>query len=306
MRQEIRSWREESLDLVLQDEEERAAKQYRSIMSWLRIDESEQLSIFEAISEEGNKFPGTCSWIVKHPKICAWLQKKNDTPFVWLQGNPGTGKSVISAQLVKFLNARNSIIVRHFCTYSYVSSTKYEYIIRSLLLQLLHGNAEFVAHVYQDCVVGKKPASMSTLESLLCTIATTLTDNLCETEHIWILLDGLDECEADRQPRLLRILNQITSKSASNGGTVCKVLISSRFSPVLLKYLRKKHSISLSDEIDQLNTAIRKYALQRLQSSTDRFRQLEIEPEDVEDIATAITEKAHGKSIILIILAKPK
>lgn len=96
MRHELRAWREEHLDQVKRNEEEEAAKQYREIMSWLKVDESEQSSIFEAISAEGSRFPGTCGWIVQHPKIRNWLKRVSDCPFIWLQGNPGTGKSILS------------------------------------------------------------------------------------------------------------------------------------------------------------------------------------------------------------------
>ena len=296
MRQDIRTWREESLDQVRRDEEERTAKNYRSIMSWLRFDESEQLSAFESVLEEGTKFPGTCAWIVQHPKVRAWLQRRPDTPFVWLQGHPGTGKSVIAGQLVNFIQAQKSFVIRHFSTYSYVSFTKYEYIVRSLLLQLLRTNGELLAHVYQECVLGKKPPSITTLERLLHLITLNLAGEPGEVQYLWIVLDGLDECEADKQPRLLSLLNYITTKSNSDEGTVCKVLVSSRYSAVLFKHLRKRQIVSLSDESDQLNKAIRSYTIQRLQSSAERLRQLELEPEDVEDIASTIAQKADGES----------
>lgn len=137
MRQEIRAWREESIDQVKRDEERQAAKEFQSILSWLTVDEIEQIQIFETTSDEGTKFPGTCSWLLKNEKIKSWLQKKPDPPFLWLQGNPGCGKSVIAAKLVDFLQASKSPIVHHFCTYTYASSTKYDGILRSLLLQLL-------------------------------------------------------------------------------------------------------------------------------------------------------------------------
>lgn len=296
MRQDIRTWREESLDQVRRDEEERTVKHYRSIMSWLRFDESEQLSVFESVLEEGTKFPGTCEWIVQHPKVCAWLQRRSNTPFVWLQGDPGTGKSVISSQLVNFIQAQRSFVIRHFSTSSYAASTKYEYIVRSLLLQLLRTNGESLAHVYQECVLGKKPPSITTLEQLLYLITLNLADEPGQVQYLWIVLDGLDECEADKQPRLLSLLNRITTKSTSEG-TVCKVLVSSRYSAVLFRHLRKRQIISLSDESDQLNKAIRSYTIQRLQSSAERLRQLELEPEDVEDMASAITQKADGESL---------
>jgi hypothetical protein len=294
MRQDIRTWREESLDQVERDEKERAASHYRSILSWLKTDESEQLSICDSIFEEGSKFPGTCSWIVQHPKIRSWLQQRPDTPVVWLQGNPGAGKSIASGQIIKFIASDKSLVIRHFCTYSHVASTKYENIVRSLLSQLIRGNGELVAHVYQDCILGKKTPSITTLEQLVCILCASITDEPGKTRYLWIVLDGVDECEQNKQSRLLSLMNQVTSKSASEGSTICKVLISSRPSQILNKYLRKKQVISLSDESDQLNKSIRMYATQRLLSTIKRLRQLELEHEDIEGLADNVAVKANG------------
>jgi hypothetical protein len=46
MRQDLRTWRGENVERVQYEEKEQAAKQYRSIMAWLKIDESKQLKIF--------------------------------------------------------------------------------------------------------------------------------------------------------------------------------------------------------------------------------------------------------------------
>jgi len=297
MRQDIRTWREESLEQVGRLEEEQAARQYQSIMSWLKMDESDQLAIFDSISAEGTKYPGTCGWTLKNPKVSAWLQRKPDTPILWLQGTPGSGKSVISAQLVNFIKAAKHFVIHHFCAYSYASSTTYDQILRSLLLQLLRKDGELVAHVYEDCVLRKKSPSVSALEQLLQTLFTSTANEPCQTEYIWVILDGLDECEEDKQARVVSLMNQITSKRSLSGGTICKVLISSRASPVLSNRFRRKQRISLTDEKDCLQQAIRQYASQRLQSLHRKLCQLHIGPSEIEDIECGIAKKADGERI---------
>ncbi|KAJ4303250.1 hypothetical protein N0V90_002143 [Kalmusia sp. IMI 367209] len=294
MRKEIRQWREESLDQVERDEEERAASHFRSVLSWLKIDESEQLSICDSIYEEGSKYPGTCSWVTGHSKIRSWLQQKADSPVVWLQGNPGTGKSIASGQIVKFIDNGHTFVIRHFCTYSHVASTKYDNVVKSLLSQLIRGNGELVAHVYQDCILNKKAPTITLLEQLICTLCASITEEPGKVRYLWIVLDGLDECEQNKQCRLLSLMNQILSKSASEGKTVCKLLVSSRPSPIINKYLRKKQVVSLSDETDQLNRSIQMYASQRLLSTSKRLRQLDIEQEDIDELANNVATKAHG------------
>ncbi|KAL7804000.1 hypothetical protein V8C43DRAFT_1900 [Trichoderma afarasin] len=294
MRQDIRRWREQSLEQVSNLDGEEAAKQYQSIISWLNMDESDQLAIFESISAEGRKHPGTCSWVLKNPKISSWLQSKSDTSVLWLQGTPGSGKSVISTQLVNFMQASNMFVIHHFCTYLYTSSTTYEQILKSLLMQLLRQDGDLVAHVYEEFVLGKKSPTVPALERLLQLLFKSISNEPSKAEYVWIILDGLDECELEKQARVVSLMNQVASDRSSPGNTTCKVLISSRTSSILSTCLRKKQTVSLSDEKDCLEEAIRQYASQRLQSLEQKFHQLHISPGEVDNIERGIAKKADG------------
>lgn len=295
MRQDVRSWRDESLEKLRIDEERQADKQYRTILSWLKVDEMEQSSIFDSITEEATKFPGTCDWLLKSDKISSWLQRKPDNPLLWLQGNPGTGKSVISTRLVAFLHASKSYVIHHFCTYNYASSTKYDNILRSLLLQLLRRNGELVAHVYHEYVIGRKLPTTSCLEQLLQRFLAAISEEPRSTEYVWIVIDGVDECEVARQARLVTLLNQIASRSSGQGAKVCKVLLTSRASQTMTKRLRKQQIISLSDESHYLGNAIQNYASQRLRSLHERFCQLAVDSDELQEIENLIAEKAQGE-----------
>jgi archaellum biogenesis ATPase FlaH len=293
MRHKVQTWRDESQERLRREEDEQAERQYREILSWLKSDDSEQLAIFDSIAEEAKKFPGTCGWILQHAKVSAWLRAMPDTPFIWLQGNPGTGKSVLASQLIAFLLSGRHLVFRHFCAYSYGSSTKYDYILRSILLQILYVNRDLAAHVYQECILGKKSPSTPVLEQLLQKSLASISDELRNAQYVWIVLDGLDECEPGKQQRLIVLLDQV-SKHLSNEGIVVKVLISSRFSPVILRRLRKKQTLSLTDEAEPLTKAIQRYASQRLRLLGDQLRQLELDSTDVEEIEHAIAIKADG------------
>lgn len=177
MRQELCAWRLESIDQVQVQDDQQAAKTYQSVLTWLKIDETEQSTIFDTIAEEGSKYSGTPTWLLKNDKISSWLRRKPDPPFLWLQGNPGSGKSVVSAQLAKFLETSKSSVIHHFCTYTYASSTRYDGILKSLLLQLLRLNEDLVAHVNQEYVLNKKPPTISNLERLLQTLVVTFSDD---------------------------------------------------------------------------------------------------------------------------------
>ncbi|KAH8890574.1 hypothetical protein GQ53DRAFT_794643 [Thozetella sp. PMI_491] len=292
--QDIRTWREEQLEIVSRFEEEQAANQYQSIMSWLKIDESDQLAIFDLAAAEGLKHPGTCSWILKHPKMTTWLQRKQDLPFLRLEGSAGCGKSVLSSQLVNFIKT-TSFVMHHFCSYAHASSTKYEDILKSLLLQLLRRDGDLCAHVYKRCILEKQAATRSALDQLLRTAFASMSNDPSKPEYIWIVFDGLEQCTNDTQARVMSLMEQISStKSSSTGETICKVLVSSRSMPAFSSRSRKRQVVSLADEKEHLHAAIGLYSSQRLHSLLQKLSQLSIGPGDLEEIARGITTKADG------------
>ncbi|RSL55377.1 hypothetical protein CEP54_009422 [Fusarium duplospermum] len=294
MREDIRAWREESQSQLSRDETEQSAKQFQAIASWLKINESDQLAIFDSISSEVAEHQGTCGWILKNKKVSSWFEKKPDTPALWLQGSAGTGKSVLCTQLVNFMKASNMFVVHHFCTYRYVSSTAYEQILKSLILQLVRQDGDLTAHVYEAYVLEKKSPTATALEQLFHTLLANMSNQPSQEEYAWVIIDGLDECELDKQTRLIRLINQVTSKPSLPGSTVCKFLISSRSPSNSLQKLCRKQTVSLTDEKDSLHGAIGQYVRERLRSLDTRLRQLGIGQVEVEEIRNVIVTKADG------------
>jgi hypothetical protein len=294
MRQSLEAWRQDSLAKLVRDEEEQTANELRVICTWLKKNETDQLIIFDKISSEGSNHPGTCSWVLQHPKISSWLRNQSDMTFLWLQGNPGTGKSVIAGQLVHFLNSsQRSLVVSHFCTYSYTSSTQYDQILKSLLFQLVRANCDLVAHIYGRYIVEKRSASVPVLEQLLQTVITALSGDLDRSQSIHMIIDGLDEIDAEKQGRLINLMQRVL-KAQKFRGAACKVLVSCRTSQLLKRALGKKPTVSLSDEKDSLEHAIRTYAEQKLKAQRYRLSELGLQDYDLEDIGQSIARKADG------------
>jgi len=291
-REDIKIWREESLERIRVFEEEQAAKQYNFISSWLRVDDSEQMDLLNLVSAEGAKYPGTCSWALKHPKIASWLRPTSNAPFLWLQGTAGCGKSVLLAQLINFQKINNQAIIHHFIHQSYALSTAYEHILKSVLLQLLRNENELAAHVYQEYVLGKKPPTTHALEQILKSLFMATSHGPRKIQYIWIIIDGVDACEPEKQTNLVSLMNQILSKCSSPNGTICKVLFSSRSLPS--NRLAKDKIVSLTEERDLLDTAIRAYVSQRLRAMHTIFQQLHLGSPDIDKIEHAIISKADG------------
>ncbi|KAI0381074.1 hypothetical protein F5Y04DRAFT_289036 [Hypomontagnella monticulosa] len=294
IRQEIRTWREDSLENIRQADEQEASRQFTHVVSWLGDDESDQRSILGSILSEASEYAGTCHWILKHSQLQSWISKKPDTSFVWLLGAPGSGKSILSTQLMTFIEAGGGFVASHYCSDFYASSTKYEKIIGSLLIQLLRHDDELATYVYQQCVVGKKSPSLLTLDRLLRTLLSSVSSEPCQTKYIWIVIDGLDLCDEREQSAVISLANRISSKNASSSGVMCKILLSGRSSPTLRQSLRTVPTISLAEEKLHLAGAIKYYVSQRLNRLGNDLRQINIGPTEVQALEEKVTRKADG------------
>lgn len=303
MRQDLRSWRDESLDRIRREDQEQAEKEFQAIRAWLRVHRSEQLTMLEALSDQGNKHPGTCDWVYKHDKIRSWLQNSTQTSLLWLSGTAGTGKSVIATQLVK--SARNLpdvIVLYHIFSSTSLASSEYEHAVKSLLEQLLQQDADLTAHIYGDFVLKKQSPTVSVLEKLLPSLLTSSSGTVDSPTQVRIVLDGVDELpdhSPNTQVKFLRLLKRLLSGCSASGNVTCKILISGRPSTTLSQMLRSKPTISLTVEKAHLDQSIQEYALQRLGSLRNRLQQLGMTDEEVIDIGKQISRKSDGKPLFL-------
>ncbi|KAK6335581.1 hypothetical protein TWF696_002349 [Orbilia brochopaga] len=294
-RQDLEILRQESLARLAREEQEQSASQLQAISTWLKLDETDQAAIFDKISTEGSEYDGTCGWILKNTVVASWLRTQLDTYFVWLQGSPGSGKSVLAGQLVNFLrkSMRNPLVITHFCSCTHASSIQYDKILRSLIFQLLHASEDLIGHIYREYVVGKNLASVPLLEQLFSLAANTVLGDPGRTHAIHIVLDGIEDLDPDKQRRLVNLMVKTKSGARANSG-VCKVLVSCRTTRLLEKLLGRKSIVTLSDEKSSLEEAISIYASARLRANTSRWSQLGLRELDMDNISRSIAIKADG------------
>ncbi|KAK4060673.1 hypothetical protein Trihar35433_10081 [Trichoderma harzianum] len=295
MRESLRNQINENIDEVAKQEDEDSIKQYQAIIGWLKMDDTDQQVIFDSIVSGAGKNEGTCDWIFKQPTLVSWMRTQPETPFLWLQGNPGAGKSVLATQIDIFLQtSRQSLVVRHFCTYSYASSIQFDQILRSLLLQLIRSNGDLITYIYEKFVLAKQAVTIKSLSQLIRTSCEAISPVPSEKKYIHIILDGLDECDVEKQGRITNLLETIISLGGPNSSMFYKVLISSRPSPLLSKKFRKRPTVSLIDEKSRIDEAIKIYANQKLGSLRNRFLEFGICGTDIAELSHSISLKADG------------
>jgi len=312
MREELHTWRHESLSRLSKEDEESSAKQYLAITSgWLKIDDADQTMLIDSITSESSKYPGTGAWVTRHQDISSWMKagmNPSAKPIMLLKGHPGTGKSVLAAQIVHFLGTTaHSLVVRNFCSQSLPATVQYDQILRSILGQLLRPDPDMISHVYEEYVLSKKTASVQVLEQLILDLIRAVSPPWSpKSNHgrcIHVVLDGLDECEEEKQNRLITLLERLTCSSASSpNSAICKVLICSRNSAIVAKRFRKKPTVSLSGDLEKkhLEDSIKSYANQKLSSFRSRFFQMGFGHAEMIQLEETIAKRADGKISALL------
>lgn len=286
----------ETLKRITQAEKAQHANMYLEVSAWLKVDDCDQAGIFDRISQEVSKFPGTCEWILQHDRLRVWLRRDSSSSFLWLQGSPGSGKSVLANRIVTFLQASpETLVVRHFCDPLQPGSAHYEFILRSILFQLIRPSEHLVAYVHglRNEEFLAKTLSPRALEDLIRNVSVAVSSNPSEQHQVHIIIDGLDECDEEKQKRLIWLLERLVNHSDQPNCSY-KVLLVSRQSSFLQKRLRHATRVSLGDEVNLVTRSIETYSRQRLGLIRGRLFELGIDDARIKMLASKLAIKADG------------
>ncbi|OCL01573.1 hypothetical protein AOQ84DRAFT_427313 [Glonium stellatum] len=165
----------------------------------------------------------------------------------------------------------------------------YGHILRSLVSKLLRDNGDLLAYIYDEYFFDRKTASPTNLEQLILTLVLSNSNSVSKFA-VRIVLDGIDECEEDQQRRIVGILDRIIRLPTT--GTVCKVLISSRDTPKLMRLSLRKSSISLNDETTAVSKAIQCYIQKRLDDMKLELPELQITDSHIDYVRNAIVAES--------------
>ncbi|KAG9660854.1 ankyrin repeat protein, partial [Aureobasidium melanogenum] len=159
----------------------------------------------------------TGRWFLESDRY-RWL-KSTPGASLWLRGMPGCGKTVLSSTIIEDLKLDNEItgtaIIYFFFSFSDDSKQKLDYMLRSLIFQLIGWNESTKVHLlklFEDSRRGDEQPQTTQL-------AEVFSQMVSELQDVIVVLDALDESKDRRD-----LLRWITSSS----GRTCKFVLTSR------------------------------------------------------------------------------
>ncbi len=189
--------------------------------------------IFRTSDYEGHKarnpdrMPGTCHWLLDHPQYHDW-RDSNCSSLLWISGDPGSGKSVLSKYLVDQAFPSASYTTCYFFFRDDSSEQREsKYAICALLHQLFVYKPGLLEHA-----LSAVRENGDKLQQLFLTLWTILLGALSNPSagRVILILDALDECEESPRNALLTKLRNFYTEQAnrSNASTIVKILVTSR------------------------------------------------------------------------------
>jgi len=149
----------------------------------------------------------TGEWFINGEEFEQW--KSGFNSFIWLHGIPGSGKSVLCSTIIEEVSRHcwsdpSSVLAYFYFDFRDTQQQQSESLLCSLTTQLSSHYStcpDLLAALYSQNLDGQRQPTMKDL-------MTTLKDMLGGFQHVYLIMDALDECE-DRE-QLLLLIQEIT------------------------------------------------------------------------------------------------
>ncbi|KIW69456.1 hypothetical protein PV04_05333 [Phialophora macrospora] len=260
-------------------EADRERTHLQAVLTWLCVDDLPQENNLWRL--KGKRSDGTCAWIFKTSQYQHWVKNVLKSPWLWLTGIPGSGKSVFSAHIIETLRQdKRQATLFYFCLQQAAGEDKPSVFLRTLAIQLVRSFPELAALIWDAHVCNAHAPSIDTLENLLPVL-------ISGALPARIVLDGLDEYAFHDYKAMLDVLSKLSKKSP------CGILISSRDEAMIGPKLRNKPKISLINEVDAVRKDIGVFVAARIEQAI-RDWDLEISEDTQKAGQAQLLQKSDG------------
>jgi hypothetical protein len=230
----------------------------------------------------------TGKWYLQSAQYGAW--KAGRTPFTWLHGSAGSGKTILSSGIIKDIQElceEDPAKSLAFFFFDFHDAEKQDPVnmIKSLLSQFLSrcdSVPDTVRSLHTTCENGRREASQQQLLQ-------ALRDTLKLLRASFVVLDALDECSS------WDTLSEIIEEMQSWGESTLRVLLTSRKEVMIKEALEDiitpDNQTCLESHV--VDKDIRTYVQERL-AKDKSFKRWQRDSEIRGEIERTLGRKAHG------------
>ncbi|KAL4885914.1 hypothetical protein BJY04DRAFT_230145 [Aspergillus karnatakaensis] len=204
--------------------EKQREKKLKEVLEWIAGAESS--TEHKNICHDRDRYPGSGAWVLENGKVQDWLSPNPDQSYssiLWINGQPGTGKTYLASVVIEECMKDSDWTTCYFyCNEKVEKRASAIAVLRGILLQLIRKHQELVPY----CHARMKSSHSPFLSDI--SAAYTLIETFCERiPKVFMIIDGLDECEEGRKD-LLETFKSLIRKTESYAPGKLRALFLSR------------------------------------------------------------------------------
>ncbi|CAO2649603.1 Nn.00g069880.m01.CDS01 [Neocucurbitaria sp. VM-36] len=199
-------------------------KKRLALKVWLAVGEQPQED-HRSYCEVRKQYSTTARWILQHESIKTWMASDMAiTPVLWMHGIPGAGKTILASAIIDECRSNSDFKTGYFyCHEGDQAGSSAVGILKGLADQLLDQYPQMLPPSYTKFTLSGEPLLRSITQ------AKKLLEDLCsEIPKLFIIVDGLDECEQVERKQALDILMEIASQCDTDVPGKIRVLVVSQ------------------------------------------------------------------------------
>ena len=198
--------------------DERDLKHLQNVKAVLQPSVS-PLDMYMDISK--NRVQGTGDWVRNEQLFQLWYRQKN--PVLYISGNPGSGKSYLSGNIISYLQEQHPQGVQHtsrtsvgyfFFKDNNPKTRSIHQALRDLAYQISQNDPVYAKHVVSQC---QSPEDVSTIRIAWRKLFVDFfIHNDKIDSSVYLVVDGVDEAYDTELQLFLSLLSEV-KQAASNG-----------------------------------------------------------------------------------------
>ncbi|KAI1682859.1 hypothetical protein KJE20_07591 [Pyrenophora tritici-repentis] len=202
----------------------------------------------ETYARVRQEYPGTGQWFLQKNRFRSWFDPNFcSTPLLWMNGIPGAGKTILASLVIEEAQKLQDVHIAFFyCRYQDNDKSTFLRVARVILSQLLLQDDGLLSYLYNKMSTsGQVTLSKETVAKELLEIA------LKAFEKLYIVIDGIDECEKDERHKIVSLFEKTWESLPQGDADQLRCLFVSQDDNIARKDFEKMPSLKVTESDTQ-------------------------------------------------------